>query len=220
MRRPGWLALIWAAPAFAAGGTHVVDDSAVETPGQCNTELLGTRFAPGVDSTTLNLNCTFEAIPRLELGVGLVGARAAGAVAREAGPAFKLNVAEPATGRPGVALAGLLKFGMESGRLESLNLFVPVTFTLSPTTVLSVNAGYVHVHQVADTATFGVQLEQLAAPTLVFMVEFFSTGVGDLGGQAGIRWTPDNQLDLDLTLGHRADGIADLSVAAGLVLRF
>lgn len=220
MRVSGLLALIWAAPALAAGGTHVVDDSAVETPGQCNTELFGTRFAPGVDSATLNLNCTFEAIPRLELGVGLVGVRAAGEVFRDAGPAFKLNFVEPASGRPGVALAGLLKFGMESGQLESLNLYVPVTFNLSPTTVLSLNAGYVHFRQAPDTATFGVQLEQLAAPTLGLMVEFFSTGVGNPGGQAGVRWTPDKQLDLDLTLGRRVDGIAGLSVAAGLVLRF
>lgn len=209
-------------PALAAGGTHIVDDSAVETPGVCNTELFGTRFGPGSSSATLNVNCTFDALPRLELGLGVIRAREDGSAEAEFGPAFKWNLAEPDGGSPGLALTGLVKIGTRSGRLESVNIFVPVTFALSTSTLFSLNAGWQHVRQAdaRDTAKFGGQLEVIATPTLGLMGEVFATLESSPGAQAGIRWTPADMVDLDLTLGHRVDGLSDVSVAAGLVLRF
>jgi hypothetical protein len=52
------------------------------------------------------------------------------------------------------------------------------------------------------------------------MAEVFTTLVDTPGAQAGLRFTPAHNLDLDLTLGHKVDGVSNLSVAVGLVLRF
>jgi hypothetical protein len=101
-------ALLGASPALAAGGTHVVDDSGVETPGVCNTELFGKYFGPGRWSGTANLNCTFKGAPRLELGLGLTRTEDDGASETALGPSFKWNLAEPNGGAPGVALSGAL----------------------------------------------------------------------------------------------------------------
>jgi hypothetical protein len=214
--------LLAASPLLAAGGTHIVDDSAVETPGVCNTELFGKHFGPDRWSGTANLNCTFRAAPRLELGLGLVRTKDRGARETAIGPAFKWNLAEPAGGTPGFALAGALKVASETGRVEFAALLVPLTFARSDRVAFSMNAGWQHVRlaDTQDVAKVGAQLEAAAADGLGLMAEVFSTMVDTPGAQAGLRWTPVGALDLDLTLGHKVDGISDVSVAAGLVLRF
>lgn len=61
------LALLAAGPAFAAGGEHVIDDAAVETPGTCHLESWVTLSSGGglVNSAPA---CTRKAWPNLELG--------------------------------------------------------------------------------------------------------------------------------------------------------
>lgn len=138
------------------------------------------------------------------------------------GPAFKWNLAEPASGMPGLALSGALKVAGETGRVEFATLLVPLTFALSDRVAFSVNAGWQHVRlaDTQDTAKVGVQVEAAADDELGLMAEVFTTLVDTPGAQAGLRWTPVGALDLDLTLGHKVDGFSDLSVAAGLVFRF
>lgn len=215
-------ALLGASPALAAGGTHVVDDSGVETPGVCNTELFGKYFGPGRWSGTANLNCTFKGAPRLELGLGLTRTEDDGASETALGPSFKWNLAEPNGGAPGVALSGALKLATETGRIEFATLLVPLTFALSETVAFSLNAGWQHVRlaDTPDTAKLGAQLEAAATDSLGLMAEVFTTLVDTPGAQAGLRFTPADNLDLDLTLGHKVDGVSNLSVAVGLVLRF
>lgn len=216
------LLLLWAGPALAAGGTHIVDDSAVETPGLCNTELFGKYFGPGRWSGTANLNCTFKTAPRLELGVGLVRTQERDGQETAIGPAFKWNLAEPTGGSPGLALVGAMKLATETGRIESATLFVPVTFAVSDGLALSLNLGWQHVRlaDTPNTATFGAQLDAAVAERLGLMIEAFATLEDQPGAQAGLRWTPVDALDLDLTLGHKVDGVSDLSLAIGAVLRF
>lgn len=221
--RPVFLAaLLGASPALAAGGTHIVDDSAVETPGLCNTELFGKFFGPGRWSGTANLNCTFKGAPRLELGLGLAHTEDEGANETALGPAFKWNLAEPKGRAPGVALSGAMKLATQTGRVEFATLLVPVTFALSESLAFSLNAGWQHVRLAdrPDTAKFGAQVEAAATDQLALMAEVFTTLVDTTGAQAGLRWTPVDALDLDVTLGHKVDGVSDLSVAAGLVFRF
>jgi hypothetical protein len=71
-----------------------------------------------------------------------------------------------------------------------------------------------------NTATFGAQLDAAVAERLGLMIEAFATLEDQPGAQAGLRWTPVDALDLDLTLGHKVDGVSDLSLAIGAVLRF
>lgn len=222
MRALGICALLTATPALSAGGTHIVDDSAVETPGVCNSELFGKSFGPGRWSGTANLNCTFRGAPRLELGLGITRTDERGARETALGPAFKWNLAEPAGSAPGVALSGALKLATETGKVEFATLLVPATFALSDAVAFSLNAGWQHVRlaDTPDTAKVGAQVEAAATGGLSLMAEIFTTLDHSPGAQAGLRWTPADALDLDLTLGHKVDGISDLSVAAGLVIRF
>jgi hypothetical protein len=217
-----WALLLWAGPAVAAGGTHVVDDAPVETPGVCNSELFGKHFGPGRRTTTATLNCTFKAAPQLELGLALARTRDRGALETAFGPAFKWNFVEGADDSPGLAVVGVMKVAAETGRVEFATLFVPLTLALADGFAFSLNAGWQHVRLAdrPDSMKVGGQVEAAVADGLCLMAELFAT-VGDRpGAQTGLRWTPAEAFDMDLTLGHKVDGVSTLSAAAGLTFRF
>lgn len=217
-----YLAAVVGSPVLAAGGSHVIDDYGVETPGVCNSELIATRLEPSVHSGKATLNCTTRALPAVEFGLALVHLNDDGTRETLLGPGLKWKLREPGNG-PGLALAGIVQFGLETGRLEKASIILPISFALSDRLMLNLNAGWVHARLASpqDTVKVGAQAIVRPAPEWTLMVEGFTELDNPAGAQAGMRWTPgQGAVDVDLTIGHRVDGVADLSVAGGLIIRF
>jgi len=215
---PTCVALLVGPPAHAAGGAHVVDDAAVETPGGCNATAWVQHLAPANQDMAFALACTSLRLPQVEFGAGF--GWTSGGEGGRFDPTLKIALHET-SGGVAFAVAGTFALGLDSGRIDSARLIVPVTVPLDAGVQLNLNAGLVHVDGASLAAHFGAQLVAEIRPVLSLMGEAFVDTGGKPGAQAGLRLTPGKgQADFDLYVGHRIDGETDFSVGAGIVLRF
>lgn len=212
-------ALLLAAPAAdAAGGGHIVDDAAVETPGDCDANFWLQHLDSGTLDTAFSLACTPLRLPFLEIGAGFSWLSGGDEASFDPGLKMALLRAEAGVS---VAIAGSFTLGLQSGRIETARLIVPVSLSLSDGVELNLNAGVIHERGEGLAGHFGAQMLAEILPALSLMGETFIDTGGEPGAQAGLRLTPARgNADFDLYLGHRIDGESDFSVGAGIVLRF
>ena len=212
--------LIIAAPAYAGGGAHIVDDASVETPGICHLESWVTHYDQDMGMVNLSPACTRKAWPDLEIGASLQQSWA-GVEDTTIGPALKYNL-RPVETRLGAGVSVGGNWSVRSGQLETASLIVPLTIPLSDTVQINLNSGWTYgralEHQTA--AFYGVQLMAQVTRTVSLMAEAFRRDHGRPGHQAGLRWTPNGgNLDLDILFGRRIDGVSPYAVTVGLTLR-
>lgn len=210
-----------AVPALAAGGGDVVDDSAPETPGMCHLESWGTLARGGQRQITIAPACTRKAMPDLEIGGFMARAWGNGApTSTEIGIAPKLNLRPESLG-VGIGLEGTAGIGLESGRLESASVTVPVTVPASDWARLNFNLGWQWSRGARGHRLFaGAQAELTLAPRWQLIVEGFGHDDGKPGGQADLRWnSPRGGVSLDLMAGKRVLGQESLAVTLGLTVR-
>lgn len=212
--------IIVAAPALAAGGAHVVDDAAVETPGTCHFENWAT-LATG-PSGLLNISpaCTRKTWPNIELGASFTHSWAAGARQSQIGltPKFLLRSEDAGVG---VGVATSLAYGTGSGRFEAASVIVPITVPVTPGLRINLNAGWQWVRSAGGHALFvGAQSEIKLTGKLNLMVEIFARDQGKVGSQVGLRWTPGkSNFDIDLLGGRYLDGITRTAITVGITVR-
>ena len=228
------LLLLAVGPAWASGGSHVVDDSEVEAPGHCHLELWGTYIDPRAGLVNVGPGCTHHAIPDLEIG-GYVqpslstGASAAGAPGPGAGgasfdalfgPALKYTLRHDSTGL-GVGVDAGFTFNGSRRRMEAVSALVPVTFRVSDRVRVNLNAGGQYVRADGAVESFlGAQVEVALVRDLTFMAEHFGRSHAYAGDQLGLRWTPTGRnFDLDLVAGKRIDGVSGTALSFGITLR-
>jgi hypothetical protein len=221
-QRTPWLCLFLAAagPACAAGGAHVIDDDAVETPGTCHLETWVTHYAPGRGLANAAPACTPSALPRLEIGAA-VQTLWDSHNDTTLGPAVKLNL-RPVTRGLGLALSGAAAWSLRSGRLETASAIVPLTVPVGQRLHLNFNSGWTYAHGAAHrhAVFFGAQAEFQLTRSFGLMTEAFGRDHGHPGAQAGLRWTPGGgKLDLDLMAGRRVDGVSRNAVTLGVTVR-
>ena len=80
--------------AQAAGGSYVVDDGAVNEPGECNVDAWYTanRHQGNIHNQTLNPACTFNALPWVQWSAALSRASNAGEAETQVSPQVKAQV--------------------------------------------------------------------------------------------------------------------------------
>ena len=207
MIRAGILAVVaavWAFPASASGGAHVVDDAAVEIVGTCHLESWVSRT--GRQGVLVNSApaCTFRILPRIEFGGVLQREWLRGEDARTlAGPSIKLLLAAPSHG-PSLALVGTAAIDTRAGGVATASIIAPVTFTLSGRTRLNLNAGWTRTGR-RDAVFYGAQIEHAVSETLAVMMEAYRLG-GATGVQSGLRWTPKpGRIDVDLLVARETN---------------
>ncbi len=229
-------ALSPAAPAWASGGSHNVDDSEVEAAGRCHLEVWGTRLGERAGLINFGPGCTPKRWPRLELG-GFVqpsastGASAAGsagpAVAADGGgvaplfgPAVKYTFRHDDTGL-GVGATGGLTYDGAAGRVEAVSGFVPLTWQVRPGVRVNLNAGAQYIRSDRELESFfGAQLEIALGRGFTLMAEHFGRSRAFAGDQLGLRWTPkSDRYDVDLVLGRRIDGASGFAFTLGVTAR-
>ena len=209
------------APALAAGGGDVVDDSAPETPGMCHFESWGTLAHGGQREVTIAPACTRKAMPGLEIGGFITRAWSGGASAStEIGVAPKLNLRPESLG-VGIGIEATAGIGVETGRLESASVTVPVTVPASDWARLNFNLGWQWSRGGRGHRLFaGAQAELKLTPRWQLIVEGFGHDDGKPGGQADLRWNlPGGRGSLDLMAGKRVLDRESLAVTLGVTLR-
>lgn len=214
------LSLGLAEGAWAAGGAHVIDDAAVEAAGVCHLEAWITRLGPGRGVASASPACTPHAWPQVELGVGLAHLEDE-EDATTVGPAIKLNL-RPVEHGLGVSLAAAGAWNVRSGRLETAGVTAPLTLQAGERLRFNLNGGWLYArggdHQ--HMAFAGAQVEVQVFSTVTVMAEAFGRDRGLPGAQVGLRWTRrQGDLDLDLLVGRRVDGVAHTAVTVGLTVR-
>ena len=220
-----WLAMPAAllAPhaAQAAGGPHVIDDSEVETPGDCHLESWLTLSSGDARHANLGVGCTPQALPMVELGAAVSHMWAPGSDETMIGLTPKLTLQSHRAG-VGVAVSGSLGYSTDRARIESAGLTGAVTVPAGDNLLINLNAGWTWSKTDPATDFFaGAQAELAAGAGMTLMAEAFARDTGKAGGQAGLRWTtPNGRIDLDLLAARYLDGATPTSVTAGVTVRW
>jgi hypothetical protein len=207
-------------PAFAAGGAHVIDDAAVETPGTCHLESWVTGSSSGQGLVYSAPACTRAAWPNLEIG-GFVShgwTRTSDDTLIGLSPKLMLRSEERGIG---IGIAGSAGLDADRGRFEQASLIVPVTIPAGKRLRFNVDGGWQWSRSSHSHDLFvGGQAEFALRPTLGLMAETFTRDRGKAGGQAGIRWTPGKgRIDVDWLIGRYVDGTTPTAVTIGITVR-
>lgn len=215
------LAAMFASPALAGGGAHVVDDDATLPAGVCHVETWLTFDGNGGGLAVAAPACTLAALPRLEIAAAVQrgwGEDAATTIA----PALKLNLRSFEEVPVGLAISATAVWNPADGQIQSFALNVPVTHRVNEKLVVHANLGWTGQIEGGDRHAlfWGAQAELTVARDLVLMGEVFGSDRGAPGGQAGLRWVTDRgRIDVDLLGGHRIDGGPGDTLTLGVTIR-
>lgn len=209
-----------AGQAFAAGGAHVIDDAAVETPGTCHLESWVTLSSGNGALINSAPACTRETWPNLELGGFIAHSWAQGADDTLIGLSPKLVLRSEDHGF-GVGIATSVGYGIDQHRFETASVVVPLTIPASDKLRFNLNAGWLWTRAGYRHEMFvGAQAEIAVVRNLNLMVETFTRDQGKVGGQAGLRWTvAGGAVDLDLIGGCHVDGVTRSAITLGVTIR-
>ncbi|MDB5685452.1 MAG: hypothetical protein JWR77_41 [Rhizorhabdus sp.] len=218
---------LWAAlglapsSAQAAGGAHVIDDAAVETPGTCHIESWASGYRRDEGFANVGIGCTPTQAPDLELGGYVAHDWSPQGDDTTIGVSPKL-VLRSADHGIGIGIGGSIGFGIDRGRFESAALIMPFTIAVNDRLRLNANAGWQwiradHAHELL----LGAQAEFVVARDLGLMVESFARDEGRAGAQAGLRWTvAGGDMDIDLLAARYIDGKTPTALTLGLTWRY
>lgn len=212
------LGLLAANPALAAGGAHVIDDAAVETPGTCHLENWIARSSGGQWLLNSAPACTREAWPNLEIGGFVSQTWSSDDTDMMIGltPKFVLRSEESGVG---IGIAASAGYGIDRGRFENASVIVPVTIPAGKRLRFNLNGGW-QWSQAGHDLFMGGQVEFALRRDLGLMAEGFTRDGGKAGTQTGVRWTTaKGRMDVDLLAGRYVDGSTPTVVTLGITLR-
>jgi hypothetical protein len=222
------LLLLTPHPASAAGGAYAVDDAGVD-PGVCKVESWA-AFASNSDFIgVVAPACATEIGRPVEIGVAYARTRGDREWGAELAPKAKINLLPVETGKVGLAVSLLTAFDLYTGQNIGTIVNVPVTFALTDTFRVNLNGGWFHDRRVMqDLATYGAGVEWNPIRPITLLAEVFGFAGPETErrtdrqprGQAGIRFTPVETMDIDLIYGRNLTGENAHWVTLGLNLRF
>ena len=212
--------LALAGPVNAGAGAQVIDDAGVETPGSCHLESWVTHYDAERGLLNLSPACTRKAWPSFEIG-GTVQHIRDGVDDTTIGPVLKFNIRSPERGIS-VAVSAAGNWSVNSGRLETASLIVPVTIPVTDEVQVNLNGGWTfgRTYEHRTAAFYGVQVMAQVTHDVSLMAESFRRDHGRSGSQVGLRWTPHGgNVDFDLLVGRRIDSVSPEAVTLGLTVR-
>ncbi len=140
-----------------------------------------------------------------------------------AGPALKWTLREGGRG-PAIGLAGSALLDLDTGRVDSAALYVPLSFcpakNLGVNLNAGLNAGGGHSRGKGAYLLYGAQIDLTAAKGIPVMAEIFGRPDEAPAFQAGVRWTFDrDRMDLDLLAARQGGPDGRGSVTLGFTIR-
>lgn len=208
--------------AHAAGGAYVVDDGAINAPGECNVDAWysANRHDGGSHSETLSPACTFSTMPSVQWGAALSRANRETQVS----PQLKAQV----LARPDLGLALAVSAGAHLALdrhhgFDGAEFNLPLTWQPLAPLRLNLNAGWNHAYNDGDQQhrlTWGTGVEYQLANALTLIAERYGQQGGDQAWQAGPRLHIGEFVDVDLVLGRSLVGDRNQWLTTGATLRF
>ena len=203
--------------AFAAGGTYVVDDGAINAPGECNVDAGYTR---SIQRTTLSAACTSGALPNLQWGAAIEDEPGLSHLS----PQLKGSLWAWQDAGVEIAWAAAAHIAVDRRHpFDGADLGVPLTWQAFETLRLNLNAGWSHAYDDGEQnqrLTWGTGLEYRVADSLTLLAERYGQQHGDQAWQAGPRVHLGKQVDVDLVVGRNLTGDHDRWLTTGATLRF
>lgn len=231
----------FAAPgtALAAGGAYAVDDSEIGKPGDCKVESwLSHAFNKAGDIVaTTSPACVVNLGHPVEVGGQYQRTRADTEWGTSAGAKAKTTIISAETNKIGIGLAGAVNFDLLTHQASSYSINVPVTLQITEQFRINVNGGYLHENKGdLDWTTWGVGFEWNFVKPITLIAELYGQrgrlaeaepdaaptpeSIRGLRSQAGLRFTPQDKVDLDLIYGRNITGENTHWFTIGLNVRF
>jgi hypothetical protein len=218
----GWL--VNPLPLYAAGGAYAVDDVEVGAAGSCKIETWGS-FADNRDWIgVMSPACVVNLLAPVELTAQAARFR----TDNDLGAAFslkgKVNVIPVEVGKVGLGLTGGGFFDPVTGDNNGAFATVPVTFALTSSFRINLNAGW--FYQSIDNrhlGYYGAGFEWNFVKPLTLIAEvygFTNSDVREPRFQAGIRYHAAEAVDIDLVYGRNITGEKANWITVGMNLRF
>ena len=217
--------------AHAAGGAYAVDDAAIDDVGACKVESW-VSLASNTDLAAVSTPaCVVPLFLPTEIGVQAARVRTDGEWGTSLTPKAKMTLVKPEAGKFGLAIAGGTTFDLLTGQNTGSFVNIPVTYMVTETFKLNVNAGWTYDRTNAlHYASYGAGFEWIPIKDgpVTLLAEVFGLigertdprSIIDPRFQAGIRITPIETLDLDLIYGRNITGDNANWVTVGLNVRF
>lgn len=220
-----------ASPVQAAGGAFAVDDSEVGKPGECKVESWAS-FADNDDFIGATAPaCVFNLGRPVEFSAQGTRGRSDGEWGTGLSLKAKTNIIPLEGNRFGLGISASTGWDLLSGENVGFAINVPATFELSEQVKINLNAGWLHERgDELNWFTWGAAVEWNFVKPLTLIAEVFGQ-VGDLPpaisdkvreprAQAGLRYTPIENIDIDLIYGRNITGEDANWVTLGLNVRF
>jgi hypothetical protein len=216
------LLLFAGAPAWAAAGPYVVDDSAIVEPGECKFEAWVSRSDTSDHLGVASPACTFAALPLFEIGLTALRGRAGGVYETLVGPKLKTELVPPERFGVGIGAMVSATYSLSQDRADGVVAFIPLTVEPIESLRISLNLGWgwdcpSHRH----AATSGLGAEWQVHPRLAIIGETYGQDSGRWAKQVGLRPTlVENVLDLDVVYGRNIDGTRSNWATVGAIVKF
>lgn len=217
--------------AQAAGGAFAVDDSEVGKPGECKVESW-VSFGDNKDFIgAVSPACVVNIGRPVELGAQVQRARGDGEWGTGLTLKAKTNLIPLEGNRFGLGLSGSTSWDLVTGDNTGGTINVPLTFEVSEQFKINLNAGWLHETEGhLNWLTWGAGFEWNFVKPVTLIAEVFGQAGNLPDGapgstreprlQAGLRYTPVENIDVDLIYGRNITGEDANWVTLGLNLRF
>jgi len=219
-------ALSLASKAHAAGGSYVVDDGAVNDPGQCNSDVWYTsnRHDRSTNSTVLDTACTFQGLPGFQWGLTAQRDRSEGDTLNLLSPQLKAQLLANKDLGIEMAFTTTGHFALDRGHaFDGADFTIPFTYQPFEALRINVDAGWTHAYNDGDQQhawTWGTGFEYTVVDSLTLIAERYGQQGGDQSWQAGPRLHLGPNVDIDLVLGRNLTGDRDQWLTTGATFRF
>lgn len=194
-------ALCAAAPAWAAGGHHAVDDAAILEPGRCELEGWLARAHGGERLAHAGANCR---VGPVEVGLAGEHARLDGASATGWGMEAKWAM----QWREGLGIGAKIGPSWAAHarpRYQGTSVSGLATWQPREDVALHLNLGRDLVHRGGDLGRYGASVEWTAAPAWSLVAERYKEE-GSHFVRAGVRFLGGGSWSVDLSRSHRLAG--------------
>jgi hypothetical protein len=222
-------AVAWGDRAHAAGGAFAVDDAAVDDPGACKVESWISSASNRDFAAVSTPACVVRLFFPTELGLQAARTRAGGEWSTSVTPKAKMMLLEPKVGSFGLAISAGATFDAKTAVNTGSFVNVPLTYTVSETFKINVNAGWSYDHaNLLHYATYGAGFEWVPIKSWTVIGEVFGLlrersdprSVIDPRFQLGVRYTPIDTLDFDVIYGRNITGENANWITVGMNVRF
>jgi hypothetical protein len=223
--------------ALAAGGAFVVDDAEVDALGKCTAQFWSSAASNHDFIAVAYPTCVVNLGKDVELGAMLQRSRISGVWGTSATLTAKTNII-PVKDHPfGLGIEGGSTWDLVSGGNTGGFMFVPATIPVNNKFKINVNGGWLYDNVAKISyATWGAGFEWIFADKFTLIGEVFGqagalpavnpgdpqplNSIREPRTQLGVRFNPQDNIDIDVIWGHNITGENAQWATLGLNVHF